>query len=128
MSNGKNPPANFCLTLQFAMNQPTPNYTPLERYFFLENAALNQRMDRMEDYILEIESRMAHMEEVISRLLRDNHYVQSATEAVMLDVISNNNLTDDLQRILEEWDEEWMQNADELQALESIDWLFEHEV
>lgn len=124
VSNGKNPPAKFCLTLQSAMNQPAANYTPLERFFFLENAALNQRMGHMEDYIAELEERMSHMEEVISRLLRDNHYVNTATEAVMLDVISQNNLTDDLQRILDEWDDEWM--ADHaLEQLEDLDFLFD---
>ena len=106
------------------MNQPAANYTPLERFFFLENAALNQRMDRMEDYIAELEERMAHMEEVISRLLRDNHYVQTATEAVVLDVISNNNLTDDLQRILEEWDDQWLQEH-QLAEMEDLDFFFD---
>lgn len=107
-----------------AAPQPTPtrvspSYSPLEQYLVLELAGMHERVSNLErqklfqdDYIDELEVRMSHMEEVLKRLLNDNTMVNDATRTVMESVIHEENLTDDLQRLLDEFDEE-MENGQE---------------
>lgn len=109
---------------KMAAPQPTPtrvspSYSPLEQYLVLELAGMHERISNLErqklfqdDYIDELEVRMSHMEEVLKRLLNDNAMVNDATRTVMESVIDEENLTDDLQRLLDEFDEE-MENGQE---------------
>lgn len=80
---------------------------------FLELQALTERMTRLEkdycnqqDYVDELEERMIHMETVMKTLLNDNTYVSDATRTVMETVIRTENQTDDIQRILDDFDAE----------------------
>jgi len=86
---------------------------------FLELQALTERVNRLEkdycnvtDYADEMEERMSHMETVLKTLLEDNAYVSDATRTVMERVIRTENQTDDIQRILDDFDAEMEMGAE----------------
>lgn len=104
---------------QATQTRVTTSYTPLEQYLVLELSGMNERVkklerekDAQEQYIDELEIRMSHMEEVLKRLLNDNTMVNDTTRTIMESVIQEENLTDDLQRMLDEFDED-MENGQE---------------
>lgn len=103
--------------LHFAMNhQHAQAAHPLEAWFIEENSALTRRMDRMnekytvmrssvvrtQNYVLELESRLEALEEVITRLVeREHQIVRDAAVATMEQMILESDwVPDDMQRLL----------------------------
>lgn len=84
------------------------SYTGLEQWLFLEVAALQEQMHTLqnqfafqESYVEELEERMTVLEKAV---LRQLHWNQD--QAPILEVIQEENMTDDLERLLREFEDE----------------------